>query len=252
MGSNGAARGLGRLSWVRTAERALVRHSLAEYWQEPERCANMESTEWAELVEANVDDVADTEREARMAATPSGRAYTPLKAWGANPRRYSMYRGEEGRIGQRVIERYLDDRTALKGTRLKLLCRLGTLPLMRRVGREVHPPWPVDQRLCCACDQVAVEDTHHFLMVCPSNDGPRAKIMSKVAKTLTHHPGGLTTGEFQSMSTERQLRIILGTRFDNRTAEDRIDHHAKIFITSCWHNREPVTRIINDKLGVSY
>jgi hypothetical protein len=61
-----------------------------------------------------------------------------IKDWGKNPRQYSL----ENLLGQHVPERYLDDRDDLKGTRLKILSRLGALPVMRRVGKEQKPPWP--------------------------------------------------------------------------------------------------------------
>ena len=77
----------------------------------------------------------------------SAAEYVHTKEWGPTEQQYAFSSGEVGRRGQRTPEAYLDDRTNLKGTRLKLLCRLGALPLMRRVGREVRPPWPVASRV---------------------------------------------------------------------------------------------------------
>ena len=67
---------------------------------------------------------------------PSCNTYVVMKGWDRNPKEYSFSSGEEDKLGQQVSERYLDDRRNLKGTRLKMLCHTGSLPLMERVGRE--------------------------------------------------------------------------------------------------------------------
>ena len=108
------------------------------------------------------------EMEARMTTLTSTADYASLKDWGVNTEEYSAFTGEEGRLGQHVPERYLDDRDNLKGTRLKMLCRTGALPVMRRVGRELDPAWPPESRVCFACNKEVVEDIHHFLMDCPA------------------------------------------------------------------------------------
>jgi hypothetical protein len=48
--------------------------------------------------------------------------------------------GEKNWIGQHVPERYLDDHEDLKGTHLKVLCRVGALPVVSHVGREQELP----------------------------------------------------------------------------------------------------------------
>ena len=93
--------------------------------------------------------------------------YSNVKDWGTNPKDYSFSVGEVNKLGQHVPKRYLDDRGNLKGTRLKMLCRLGCLPLMKRVGRETKPPWPREYRTCAACNSGTIEDIHHFVMECP-------------------------------------------------------------------------------------
>ena len=62
--------------------------------------------------------------------------YSTIKEWGPNPENYSFSVGEVGKPGQLVPERYLDDRSNLKGTRLKMLCRMGCLPLMESAARR--------------------------------------------------------------------------------------------------------------------
>jgi hypothetical protein len=69
--------------------------------------------------------------------------------WGgpANPAEYStpsrrggegsdLSAGEKDRICQHVTEWFLDDREYLEDTRLKVLCKVGALPVVRRVGME--------------------------------------------------------------------------------------------------------------------
>ena len=106
---------------------------------------------WKERVCQAVEAASDADRAARMEGMPSVQVYNNIKEWGTNTEAYSFSTGEEGRPGRLVSQRYLDDRVRLKGTRLKLLCRLNCLPVMDRVGREVKPKWPKHNRICFAC-----------------------------------------------------------------------------------------------------
>ena len=108
-----------------------------------------------------VDARSDALRLVSLADKPSAYTYTSIKEWGPNTVNYSFSTGEVGRLGQHVPERYLDDRSNLKGTHLKMLCRLD---LTDRVGREAKPPWPRDLRTCGACNTGRVEDIHLFVM----------------------------------------------------------------------------------------
>jgi hypothetical protein len=85
--------------------------------------------------------------------------------YGLNPKAYTFSKGEEDKTEQHVPECYLDDRSDLKGTRLKLLCRTSALPVMNRVGREEG--WPKALRTCLACTSGEVEDVEHFVLGCP-------------------------------------------------------------------------------------
>ena len=83
---------------------------------------------WREIVYKAVDKQAEDDRKIRMDSLPSTDIYRSIKEWGKNAEEYSFSKAEQGQRGALVPERYLDDRTALKATRLKLLCRLGCLP----------------------------------------------------------------------------------------------------------------------------
>ena len=92
--------------------------------------------------------------------------------------------GEEDRLGQYVPEAYLDDRKDLKGTRLKMLCRTNSLPVMDRVGREMRPQWPKNHRICPMCDKQVVEDVEHFLVGCPAYDVCRQKLFAYINRKV--------------------------------------------------------------------
>ena len=115
---------------------------MGEFWDNPGSAATKDKERGKTMVYEAVNASSDAARAANMAQKPSTTTFTRIKEWGKNPKDYSFSTGEVDRLGQHVPERYLDDRTNLKGTRLKMLCRLGCLPLMDRVGREASPTWP--------------------------------------------------------------------------------------------------------------
>ena len=149
-------------------------------------------------------------------------------------------------------ERYLDDRRNLKGTRLKLLCRLGCLPVMLRIGREVKPRWPRESRLCLACDGGEVESVSHFVMSCPLYTNKRLALIRKVRGVLDASVGELDAAAFDGLSTFGQELVLLGRRFGDPAAEDRIDGMVKRFLTKAWNLRAHARDRINSVLGTSY
>jgi hypothetical protein len=151
-----------------------------------------------------------------------------------------------------VPERFLDDRTRLKGTRLKLLCRLNCLPVMDRVGREVKPKWPKRSRVCFACGADTVEDVHHFIMECPRYAVKRAGLMSQVRRILSRSVGTLSAAAFVDMGTSSQCEVILGRRIGDAVAEDQMDAVVKRYLTKTWNMRAEVTARINAVLGTAY
>ena len=180
------------------------------------------------------------------------RVYNRIKDWGTNDRAYSFSVGEEGRPGRLVPERYLDDRTYLKGTRLKLLCRLGCLPVMDRVGREVRPKWPKQDRICFVCRSGAVEDVHHFIMDCPHYAARRAGLVARVEHVLSRASCDLTAPAFAGMTSQAQCEVILGRRIGDPIAEDLIDSAVKRHLTKTWNMRAGTAAKINAVLGTAY
>ena len=114
-----------------------------------------------EAVESS-EDAALTARFAQMKGTASAR-YARIKHWDKFPAELATMKGEVGRRGAQVPERYLDSRAEPVGTRLKLMCRLGCLPTMVRIAREEK--LPPEMCACKMCGKGA-EDVRHVLLAC--------------------------------------------------------------------------------------
>ena len=208
-----------------TVKTTLDLHVLREFWGNPGKASAMDAPEWKTRVYDAVNARSDSHRVVSLARKPSASTYTIIKAWGPNPENYSAFAGEVGKLGQHVPERYLDDRTNLKGTRLKMLCRLGCLPLMDRVGREIKPPWPRDLRTCAVCNTGRVEDVHHFVLECPKYEDKRVALMRQAVVEIAKSDGDLDAVEFATMQPDDQLPILLGKRFSDPATEDRLDRN---------------------------
>jgi hypothetical protein len=245
-------KGWGSKGWVGTIKASLDLHGLGEFWVNPSSAAAMPSGNWKTVVYDAVNARSNTDREATLASKPSALNYIGIKEWGPNPREYSFSEGEVGKPGQLVPERYLDDRTNLKGTRLKMLCRLGCLPLMDRVGRETSPPWPLEYRTCAACNSDKIEDIHHFLMQCPRYEGKRSALLRQTVRELARTDSRVTAVKFATMSTRDQLDVLLGKRISDPTTEDRIDRSVKRYLSKCWNLRGEMTVAVNEALFTSY
>ena len=245
-------KGFGSRGWMQTAQVALRNAGLTEYWEDPRRSAHLKKDAWKEYVYSAVESVSDVDRTVRMAGMSSAQMYNNIKEWGRNPPAYSFSVGEIGRPGRLVPERYLDDREKIKGTRLKMLCRLNCLPVMDRVGREVKPKWPKDSRICFGCGSGELEDVRHFIMECPCYTEKRDRLLSRIELILTRSNCELTAHEFASMTSGAQCEVILGKRLSDPVAEDRIDTAVKRYLTKAWNLRAGVTADINTVLGTAY
>ena len=116
-------------------------------------------------------------------------------------------KGEVGQRGSLVVERYLDDVKERLGSRLKLLCRAGCLPVLGRVA------WELDlsehHGKCVLCDSGEVEDVEHVLLRCPAHQHHRTKMMDAAgAVYAVAHEGE----ELEEASAETQIRVLLGAR----------------------------------------
>ena len=245
-------RGWGSKGWVGTLKASLDVHGMGEFWDNPGSAATKGKERWKTMVYEAVNASSDAARAANMAQKPSTTTFARIKEWGKNPKNYPFSTGEVDRLGQHVPERYLDDRTNLKGTRLKMLCRLGCLPLMDRVGREASPTWPKEYRTCAMCSAGKTEDVQHFVMECPAYEAKRAALLRQTANELAKSDGALKPAAFTAMSATDQLDVLLGKRIADPAAEDRLDRNVKRFLSKCWNLRSGVTGAINDALFTSY
>ena len=258
VGSEGTGRG--SKGWMPTALRALNKCGLGGYWEDTGLAASEASCIWKEKVYEAVNECSNRDREARMSTLTSTADYVNLKEWGVNTEEYSAFTGEVDRLCQHVPERYLDDRVNLKGTRLKMLCRTGALPVMRRIGRELDPAWPPESRVCFACNKGVVEDIHHFLMDCPAYHSKRTILLERVAAVYADSSNNCmdpTAGSdppstFIRKSSKDQALILLGKRFGDPVAEDSVDRLVKRYLAKSWNIRSPVTAAINATFGKSY
>jgi hypothetical protein len=195
--------------------------------------AALSKEKWKEISYTSVEVAGDMERHNRMIAQSSTHLYQYTKDWNIMPESHAFSSGEIDRLGYLVPERYLDDRSDLRGTRFKFLCRSNSLPVMRRVGREVTPIWPVEQRVCLMCNSGEVEDVEHFIMDCPSYEVHRARMVRWVERETDGAGTSLPPGSLRTLDKREQLLILLGRRFGTKESEDRVDKHVKRFLRKC-------------------
>jgi len=247
--SNG--RGWGSRGWMPTMKATLDTYGMKTAWDHPEKISRTAGG-WKARVYRAVDGHTDENRADTLLTKPSTARYAALKDWGPNPENYSFSSGEVGKLGQHVPERYLDDRFDLKGTRLKMLCRLGSLPVAERVGKERRPPWPAEYRTCSACNMGKIEDTNHLVMECPLYESKRVALLRQVVRELAKSDGDVTAIGFANMTARDQLNVLMGKRIADPAAEDRIDRNVKRFLSKCWNLRSEVTGALNRVLSTSY
>jgi hypothetical protein len=135
--------------------------------------------------------------------------------------------GEIDRLGCLVPERCLDIFSNLRGTLFKFFFFI-ILPVMRCVGREITPIWPVEQRVCLMC-----EDIEHFIMDCPSYGVHRARMFLWVERETDDAGTSLPPSGLRTLGKREQLLILLGKRFGTKESEDLVDKHVERFLRKC-------------------
>jgi len=250
MGSAGL--GMGRLSWVGSIDKTLADFGLAEYWADPCLSPRLHPDAWRELVHESVDAAYSEKIRQRLGTLPSAAGYMKMKSWEKNCPAYSVFSGEDLRYGHRVIEPYLDDTQDRKGTRLKLLCRIGTLPLMVKVGREVVPPWPKSMRVCMCCSNGALESITHFILHCPKYGAHRNNMRSKVAACFDRRHVGGGSEVFFNLGEEDRVHVLLGKRTGHPLVDEGVDRAVRRFLKRSWNMRGYVTKAINSTMATNY
>ena len=242
-------KGIGSRGWMKAVQKNLNKHGLGRFWDNPDLTTALDVEGWRDTVYDAVNADFDGARANRMEELSSTADYMAIKNWDRNEKQYSVVSGEIGKMGQYVPEAYLDDRSDLKGTRLKLLCRANCLPVMARVGREVTPKWPKEERLCIMCQDGKVEDVKHFVMDCPAYAGRRDKLLALISRAVGRAEGG---GGFDAAPARHKLHVILGKRSGDAWVDRRVDRLTKTFLAKCWNQRQPVTDSINRVMGTKY
>lgn len=274
--SNGS---YGTRGWLPSVEKTLYTVNLAQYWTHPTEATNMGHATWSKKVYEVVDEWNNKERATALSDQPSTEGYVMVKEWRENPSAYCFSSCEESKLGMLIPERYLDDRSDLKGTRLKLLCRIGCLPVMNRVGREQKPPWEKLTRLCPCCSLGEVEDVAHLILRCSTYTRHRQRLFATMHAAANHpdafytkptRAGKVSTDIPHTESYEKAkallrsptqcwqasatilLAVILGQRIGAPNLEDKIDAATKRFLRKAWHARSHWTTAVNKALGTSY
>jgi hypothetical protein len=239
----------GSLGWLPTVEATLTKYNLRTFWRNSDILASISRDNWQDKVYQAVETSRSSKCTTEMTTRPHLKQYSNIKSWSRNPPKYSAFTGEIDKFGYLVPERYLDKKRD-KGTRLKLLFRMDSAPIMDRVGRE-HG-WPKEERICEACHLHQVETTTHFILECPLYARHRTKLLKGVHKALARSRGTITSSTFRSMTPIDQTAILLGQRIDDIITENRIDSDIKFFLRKAWNEREPITDRINQVFRKQY
>ena len=232
--------------WMRGARDLLVKHGLGQYWHNPAACTDMPKDEWKDVVYEAVEsseDAALTARFAQMKGTAAAR-YARIKLWDKFPAELATMKGEVGRRGAQVPERYLDSRAEPVGTRLKLMCRLGCLPTMVRIAREEK--LPPEMGACKMCGK-GVEDVRHVLLTCAAYADQRTRMVGGTDRGL--ELAGIAP--LMEQSEVNQLDLLLGKTTGVLEADDRISKCVARFLKKAWRSRKCVTAKLNAELGRS-
>ena len=234
----------GKLSWVRGTRELLMKRNLTQYWLAPSECyEEMSREQWKVIVYREVEDWFESEREERMSKMSSAEMYVDVKEWQEMDRQRAEFRGEVGKKGALVSERYLDDVEERLGTHLKLLCRAGCLPVLRKVAVEARASQNI--AVCLQCDSGEREDMEHFVFDCKAYKRHRERLMTKVTEWFRIGTGREWGGE----TRQEQMKVLMGKRIGGRVLEDNVDHAMKRYLKKAWRERRGVTRAVNEEFG---
>ena len=148
---------------------------------------------------------------------------------------FACFAGEIGRREALVPEPYLDDRDEPIGRRLKLMCRMGCLPTLKRAVREAE--LPAAHGTCQMCTSGSIEDIEHLIMNCEAYSRHRLKMLQSVR----------FGPECQTQSD--RLDVLLGKSTGASKVDDRIDIAVKRFLKKAWRTRKWLVLSTNKALN---
>lgn len=226
-----------------------------------------------------VDTLADSEREDSMTQLTSLTQYLQLKDWRATPRDRCFSMSEQEKLGMLRPEQYLDDLYEPIGRKLKTLCRLNTLPLKDKVGKQEQWSQRGKTRWNCPLCNGNKDNLIHYFFECPTTRKWRDKLIARVITALQEaqkphlhklvrprhnfhaeteykscprsddEPQLLTPSGFCDLSQRDKLLVLLGKNIGCQTAEKHIDTHVKRFLRKTWKLRRPHVETSNNTYG---
>jgi len=230
--------GDGKGSWMTGTRDLLLRRGMEMHWYSPEKSAARCKEGWKREVYEGVERGYEMERTRRMEELKGSASarYLRIKDWGKMGISRAEYEGEVDQHGSLVCEKYLDDVKEGTGTRLKMMCRTGCLPVLARVVKERGGP-PALAR-CKMCDRAEVEDIQHLLLKCDAHREDRERLERKIETYLD-----------RCEDDESRVNVMLGQNVGCKVGEDTIDHAIKRFLKRAWRRRRSLTQKINVSLS---
>jgi hypothetical protein len=170
--------------------------------------------------------------------------YLEIKDWSVVDKQRAKYAGEVGRLGALVPESYLDDVDDRFGLKLKILCRVGCLPVLATVTSELG--LSMEHARCMLCETDETEDVNHLLLRCPAHQAQRAKMMSTATAAVAR---GGAHASMRGLDEEMQVRVLLGASTGDKRVDAAIDRAVKRFLRKAWRRRRKVSEAINEEFG---
>jgi hypothetical protein len=225
---------LGRGSWMQGTRALLQEMNLAGHWFSPSTTRAQCKEQWKSAVYRQVEEWQEVARRARMRGLQSMERYGKLKCWAEVGAERAQFKGEIGRKGALVMERYLDDVKERTGTKLKLLCRMGCLPVLQHIAQERG--WHSSWARCLMCESGKAENIRHVLLECSAYEKHRDRMLRTAKAARVGQEG-------------ERVSALLGGQLDGVVAEDNVDHAVKRFLKKAWRVRRGLTKRLNARLG---
>ena len=219
--------------WMGKIKKLLLDNDLDSAWNDPSSCTETSKGGWNSSVAEAIETSETTATMNRLAnlSSDSAARFLRSKDWGKLRKEFATSKSEAGRRGALVCERYLDDRKEPVGRRLKLMCRAGCLPLLKRIAREEK--LPVIAGICKMCNTGYVEDLDHFILECEAYSKPRTKLSA------------LTSLDPLCLKPEDRLDFLLGRSTGSVDTDTLIDLTFKRFLKKAWRIRIWLVKEIN-------
>jgi hypothetical protein len=219
--------------WMGKSKTLLHEGGFSKDWYNPMLCCTATKQAWKAAVYDSVEKRETKATISRLSNMSSNHAarFARSKCWSKVGINFACFTGEVGRRGALVAEPYLDDREEPIGTRLKLMCRAGCLPVLKRVAREARLPAALG--ICKLCTSGNIETIEHLVMECTAHSKPRSKMLSMVP-----------FGPDCTSSTDK-LDVLLGKSTGVSKTDDIIDMSVKRFLKKAWRSRKWLILEIN-------